>query len=61
MYDRETGCFVEPMLPYPPLGIVHRTAKTKDGEFDIKTTDGGVIRMTLSPPDGDDASPHQAG
>ncbi len=53
MYDRETGCFVEPMLPYPPLGIVHRTAKTKDGEFDIKTTDGGVIRMTLAAPGGD--------
>jgi hypothetical protein len=52
MYDRDGGFFVEPMLPYPPLGIVHRTAKTKEGAFDIATTDGGVVRMALSPPDG---------
>jgi len=51
MYDREARCFVEPMLPYPPLGIVHRTAKTKDGAFEIKTTDGGSVRMALAPPD----------
>ena len=45
--DRESSLLVEPFLPHDPIGVVHMTWDTKDGEFDLAAVDGGTVRRSL--------------
>ena len=45
--DPETGDLVEPFLPHQRLGVVHMAWKTKEGEHELATTTGGIVRRSL--------------
>jgi hypothetical protein len=45
--DAKSGLLLEPVPPYPPLGIVHLTVGAKAGERELKATDGGRLKRSL--------------
>jgi len=45
--DVQRGLFVEPYLPYTPIGIMGLATDTKTGEFVLPTTDGGKLTTQL--------------
>lgn len=45
--DAKTGKLCEPVPPFLPLGIVHLTVGAKDGEKELKVTDGKRLTRSL--------------
>ena len=48
MFDAETNTFVEPNLPYQPLGIIHLSGESKNKEHRIGVLGGpGALSTNL--------------
>ncbi len=48
--DETRRQFVEPYLPNDPVGVLHLTLATKDGQHDIETLGGDRVRASLRYP-----------
>ena len=47
LFDEASGLLCEPQPPYHPIGIIHNAQENKNAVFDVKTSDGGVIKSTM--------------
>jgi hypothetical protein len=50
MIDHRSGALCEPVPPYATLGVVHMTVGSKEGEPELRRTDGTVLRRSLRYP-----------
>jgi hypothetical protein len=51
--DHRSGRLCDPLPPFVPLGVVHLTNKTKNGEVVLHRTDGSRVRRSLRYRSGD--------
>jgi len=47
-FDTANGLFVEPYLPHTPIGFMHLVNRSQQGEHEVATLDGGIVRLRLT-------------
>jgi len=48
LWDDGRGCYVEPLLPHEPIGIVHLLGASKTRTVEVRRTGGGRVETSLA-------------